>query len=59
MSGCRIRRRIGGRRHVTPLPPGKNQPGDDYDQHDLQQQADNGGKARHAAEKSVPEQQAK
>ncbi len=37
MSGYRMRGRIGGL-HITPLPPGENQPGDNHDQHDLQQQ---------------------
>ena len=59
MSSRRVRRRISKRWHIAPLPPGEDQPGDDHDQHDLQQQTEDRGKARHATEKSVPEQQAK
>jgi hypothetical protein len=59
MSSCRIRRRIGRRPHISSLPPGEDQPGDNHDQHDLQQQTDDRGEARHATEKSVPEQQTK
>ena len=59
MSGRRKRRRIGGRRHIMPLPPSENEPRDDHDQHNLQQQTDDRGEARHATEKAVPEQQAK
>ena len=59
MSSRRVRRRIGRRWHIPPLPPGEDQPGDDHDQHDLQQQTEDRGKARHATEKSVAEQQAK
>jgi hypothetical protein len=54
-----MRRRIGRRWHIAPLPPGEDQPGDNPDQHDLQQQTDDRGEARHATEKSLPEQQAK
>ena len=41
------------------LPPSENEPRDDHDQHNLQQQTDDRGEARHATEKAVPEQQAK
>jgi hypothetical protein len=47
------RRRIGRRWHIAPLPPDEDQPGDDHDQHELQQQTDDRGEARHATEKST------
>jgi len=53
----RLRRCIGRHRHIAPLPPGKNQPSDDDNQHDLQQQTDDRSEASHATEKSLPEQQ--
>ena len=31
-----------------PLPPGEDRPGDDHDPHDLQQQTEDRGEARHA-----------
>ena len=44
---------------ATPLPPGKDQSSHDHHQHDLKQQTDERAEARHAAKKSLPEQQAK
>ena len=44
---------------AAPLPPGKDQSSYDHYQDNLEQQADYRGKARHAAKKSLPEQQAR
>jgi hypothetical protein len=59
MSGDRMRSRIGGCRHISTLPPRKQQPCYDHNQNDLQHEAENGCKAGHSAEQSVSEQQTK
>ena len=45
-------------RRRAPLPPGEQQTGNNHDQTDLQDQAEDGGKAAHAAERAVTEQHA-
>src|SRR4029078_4935526 len=59
MTGHRMRGCIGRRRHISSLPPGEQQPRYDHDQNNLKHEPENGRKAGHSTEKSVPEQKTK
>ena len=50
MTGGGMRGRIGGRRHVSSLPPSKQQPRHDHDQNDLENETEDGRKTGHPTE---------